>query len=163
MAKSIKLLIYVAAASALGLAGAALGQNRALQRLLEDATRVDCSFSTIATGTWDEGAPTAAIAPIEFESAFFDINVDEGTAEAEGRFGASYIVVRYAYGYLHFMQTFRSGPLYVTTVLAQEATEGRLLAIHTRHEYSPAIVPGFTSRPEMYVGDCAVTERTAAE
>jgi hypothetical protein len=32
-----------------------------------------------------------------------------------------------------------------------------LLAVHVRHEYSPAIIPGFTSRPEMYVGDCAIT------
>jgi hypothetical protein len=93
---------------------------------------------------------------VEFEAAFFDIDVESGTAEAEGRFGASYIIVRYAEGYLHFMQTLNSGPLYLTTVLAQPTTDGRLKAVHTRHEYTRVSLPGFTSRPEMYLGDCAV-------
>jgi hypothetical protein len=49
-----------------------------------------------------------------------------------------------------------SGPLYTTTVLAKESRDGRLLAIHTRHEYTDVSLPGFTSRPEMYLGECAV-------
>jgi hypothetical protein len=150
--------LCVAAALTLGLPGGAAGQNRAMQRLLEGATRVDCHFSAIATGTWKDGVPEITGDTVDFDAAFYDINVDEGTAEAEGRFGASFIVVRYAFGYLHFMQSFSAGPLYVTSIIAQESTEGRMLAVHTRHEYSPAVVPGFTSRPEMYVGDCAVTE-----
>ena len=56
------------------------------------------------------------------------------------------------------MQSFSSGPLYVTSVIAQETTEGRFMAVQTRSEFSPARVPGFTSRPEMYLGDCAITE-----
>ena len=53
---------------------------------------------------------------------------------------------------------FSSGPLHTTTVLARESREGRLLAVHTRLEYTDVSVPGFTSRPEMYVGDCEVKE-----
>lgn len=137
----------------------AQGQSdRGLQRRLEGATRIDCRFSTLATGDWEAGASEARVTESEFEASFFDINIDEGTAEAEGRFGESFIVVRYASGYLHFMQTFLAGPLYVTTVLAREASDGRLMAIHTRHEYSQIVLPGFTSRPEMYIGDCAVTD-----
>jgi len=48
-----------------------------------------------------------------------------------------------------------AGPLYVTTVIAKETKDGRLMAVHTRHEYTQISMPGFTSRPEMYVGDCA--------
>jgi hypothetical protein len=132
------------------------GQS-ALERSLSAATRIDCSFSTLVTGTWDgDGAPTAGVATTSFEASFFDVDVSSGTAEADSRFGPSYIVVRYSHGYLHFMQMLDSGPLRLTTVLARETTEGRLMAVHTRHEFTPTVLPGFTSRPEMYVGDCAI-------
>lgn len=146
-----------AAVTMLAFHGHALGQGGPLERQLAAATRIECRFSALATGTWDENAPSAAVSPAELEATFFDINVDEGTAEAEGRFGASFIVVRYAHGYLHFMQMSDAGPLYLTTVLAQENGDGRLKAMQTRHEYSETSLPGYTSRPEMYVGDCAVT------
>ncbi len=55
------------------------------------------------------------------------------------------------------MQMQSAGPLYTTTVLAKETRDGRLMAIQTRHEYTDISLPGFTSRPEMYLGDCAVT------
>jgi hypothetical protein len=91
-----------------------------------------------------------------FEASFFDINLEEGTAEADSRFGPSCIVVRNSFIYLHLMQMFNAGPLYVTTVFDRETTPGRLMATHTRLEFSPTRVPGFTSRPEIYIGDCAV-------
>ena len=149
-------LIPVAAAL-LAHPGDAFAQGSALERRLAAATRIDCRFTALATGTWEGEVPSAAVTPVDIEAAFFDINVDEATAEAEGRFGATFIVVRYAHGYLHFMQMSDAGPLHLTTVLAQETSDGRLKAVQTRHEYSQTILPGFTSRPEMYVGDCAVT------
>lgn len=135
-------------------------QNRALLELLANAGRVDCQFTQITRGDWKTDAAEFTAEPADFAAAFFDIDVESGTAEAEGRFGASYIVVRYAEGYLHFMQTLSSGPIYLTTVFAQPATDGRLKAVHTRHEYTQVSLPGYTSRPEMYVGDCSV-ERAA--
>jgi hypothetical protein len=110
----------------------------------------------LATGTWDKNTPAVGVQPIEFKAAYFDINIDEGTAEAESAYGASFISVRYAQGYLHIMQMSDAGPLYLTTVLARAMGEGRLMAVHTRLEYSPTIIPGFTSRPEMYMGSCAI-------
>jgi hypothetical protein len=135
----------------------AMGQtDRALEQRLEEATRLDCRFSELVTGDWKDGKPTATVATTTFEASFFDVNVNEGTAEADSRFGPSYIVVRYSNGYLHFVQMLLSGPLRVTTILARQTKDGRLMAIHTRHEYSPTVLPGFTSRPEMYIGDCAL-------
>jgi len=151
------ILLAFAATALLARPEDAFGQRNALERRLAAATRIDCRFTTLATGTWEDEVPNATVATVDLEAAFFDINVDEGTAEAEGRFGATFIVVRYAHGYLHFMQMSDAGPLHLTTVLAQETTDGRLKAVQTRHEYSQTILPGFTSRPEMYVGDCAVT------
>ena len=136
---------------------AALGQaGGQLDRRLAAAKRIECSFSVLATGTWDKNVPAVAVTPAELKAAFFDINVDEGTAEAESEYGASFISVRYTAGYLHIMQMSDAGPLYLTTVIARAAGEGKLLAVHTRLEYSPTIIPGFTSRPEMYVGSCSI-------
>jgi hypothetical protein len=110
----------------------------------------------MATGLWEGEAPGFDVEDSSFEASFFDINLEEGTAEADSRFGPSFIVVRNSFIYLHLMQMFNAGPLYVTTVFARETTPGRLMATHTRHEFSPTRVPGFTSRPEIYIGDCAV-------
>ena len=132
-------------------------QSRALQQRLENAVKIDCTFPTMAMADWKDDVPSIATSDSEFEASFFDINVDEGSAESATRYGASYIVVRYSFGYLHLIQMINSGPLYVTTVLAQETSDGRLMAIHNRLEYSPTVLPGFTSRPEIYVGDCEVS------
>lgn len=153
--KHTTIIVGAVLAAALGVSSDASGQT-ALQRRLAQATRIDCSFSVKITGDWDGADASAMVDITDFEASFFDINVDEGTAEADGRFGSSYIVVRYSFGYLHLMQMFNSGPLYLTTVLAQETENGRFKAVHTRHEYTPTVLPGFTSRPEMYIGDCAV-------
>lgn len=112
----------------------------------------------LATGTWKDDEPAASVAQAELETSFFDINVDEGTAEADSEFGSSFIVVRQTDDYLHFMQMFNAGPLYVTTVLARQTGDGRFLAVHTRHEYLSVALPGFTSRPQMYVGSCEVSD-----
>lgn len=137
-------------------AGSASAQNRRLQQLLANADKIDCTFTTLVVGDWNGSETTTTVSPVEQKAGFFDIDIDEGTAESSGKFGSSFIVVRQAHTYLHFMQMLSSGPLYVTTVLAEETTDGKLKAIHTRHEYTPTKVPGFTSRPEMYLGECTV-------
>jgi hypothetical protein len=137
-------------------AGTAHGQSGTLQKRLAAATSLRCTFSVMAGGTWKGGTPSADIKTATLTVAFTSVNVDEGTAVAEGRFGSAFIVVRYSGDYLHLMQMHSSGPLYTTTVLAKESRDGRLLAVHTRHEYTDVSLPGFTSRPEMYLGECVV-------
>lgn len=137
---------------------AAQAQLNPLQDLLEQATRLECRFSALGNAEWEDGAPSIELADADLEVVFFGIDIDEGTAEVEGRYGGqSYIVVRYSMGYLHLMQMFGAGPLYVTSILAQESQDGRLMAVQNRVEYSTVSLPGFTSRPETYVGDCAVS------
>jgi hypothetical protein len=135
-------------------ASTAEGQNRELRDLLQNAVRADCRFTTVARGDWSGAETSFKSEPVAFQAVFFDIDVESGTAEAEGQFGASYIVVRYTDGYLHFMQTLNSGPIYLTTILAEPSIDGRLKAVHTRHEYTQVSLPGYTSRPESYIGDC---------
>jgi hypothetical protein len=135
----------------------ALAQSRQLQQRIAAAKRVECTFTTLATGDWEGAAPHASVAPAEHEALFTDVNVDEGTAESASVYGESFISIRYAAGYLHFMQISNVGPLIVTTVFPRESENGRLKAIQVRLEYAATTLPGFTSRPEMYFGDCAVT------
>jgi hypothetical protein len=130
------------------------GQKMALEKKLLGAKTLKCKFSTMATGDWEGDKTKATVAASKLEIAFSSIDVDEGTAEADGGYGNLFITVKYAQGYLHFVQISDAGPLYVTTVLAIETTPGHFKAMHTRHEFTPTRMEGFTSRPEIYVGEC---------
>jgi hypothetical protein len=151
---SIRLILLTLVALPCGIQA----QLNPLQNRLAAATRLECRFSAVGRSQWDGGTAGIELADANLEAVFFDIDIDEGTAEVEGRFGgASYIIVRYSTGYLHLIQMFGAGPLYVTSVMAQETTDGRMMAVHNRVEYTSVVLPGFTSRPEAYVGDCAVS------
>ena len=118
---------------------------------------LDCTFTLIAVGTWtDEGAPEAQVDASELSFRFEDVDTQEATAEVIGPFGPSHIITRHSGDYLHFLQMFSAGPLYSTTVFDRETVDGKLMAVHTRHEYTDVSLIGFTSRPEQYYGDCAV-------
>ena len=123
---------------------------------LSNAKSLTCTFSMLATGTWIKGEPRAEVKSATLSLRFDSINVDEGTARIVGDFGPSDIIVRLTAGTLHFMQLFNEGPLYVTTIFPRETRSGKLQAVHTRHEYTDVSLPGFTSRPEQYYGECAV-------
>jgi hypothetical protein len=146
------------------LAAVALGpqpasaQNSELAKKLATAKNIVCSFTTQATGNWTADKPTAAVTTAKLDIAFFKIDVDEGTAEEDTGFGRSLIVARLSQGYLHLMHTSDAGPLYVTSIFPKTTADGRVLAAHVRMEYLPAAVPGFTSRPELYVGTCQLNK-----
>ena len=88
---------------------------------------------------------------------FNDVDVDGGSAEMSGVQGKFDILVRQTEGGLHFIHSFRTGPFYSTSIFPREVVPntGRYKAVHSRHEYVEVVLPGFTSRPEQYYGDCA--------
>ncbi len=135
--------------------GAAQVPNIPAPRLV-DAKVIRCAFTTLATGTWKEGVAEAITKPAKLAVAFVSIDTDEGTANAADDTRKSHITVRVIGNYMNFIQVDAYGALYVTTVFNTEAKGGRLLAVHTRHEYTPVQLPGLTSRPEQYYGDCDV-------
>ena len=143
---------------AFGTASSAAGQSTPLQDRLSRTKRLSCTFSVMATGTWSNGTPSGTSTSASYKVDYRNVNTDEGTADADAGFGGGFIVVRYSGDYLHLMQIQSAGPLYTTTVFAKETKEGRLMAVHTRHEYTDVRLPGFTSRPEMYLGECAISE-----
>jgi hypothetical protein len=120
------------------------------------ATSLRCTFALMATGTWVEEQARAEVKAAKVAVEFHAINTDDGTADTKGLFGPPHIVVRLSGGHLHFLQVASEGPVYVTTVFDQPTPSGKLKAVHTRHEYTRVSLPGFTSRPEQYYGDCEV-------
>ena len=129
----------------------------AAQNRLGGATAADCTFPVLAIGTWTEGEASAETTTSNLSFRFEGIDTEDATAEAVGPFGVSHIITRLSGQYLHFLQMFQAGPLYTTTILNQETGDGTFLAVHTRHEYTQISLPGFTSRPEQYYGECELT------
>lgn len=123
---------------------------------LTAAKSIDCKFSVEAVATWKNGLPQAELKTSALTMRFESINADEGTARVVGMFGPSDIIVRLLDNTLHLVQSFREGPLYVTTVFPRETSAGRFQAVHTRHEWTAVTLPGYTSSPEQYYGDCQV-------
>jgi hypothetical protein len=117
-----------------------------------------CVFPLSATGTWKNGEPEAEVKSDTLSLRFDSIDTEEGTARVVGNFGPSDIIVKLTMGTLHFVQIFTGGPLYTTTIFPKETHPGRLQAVHTRHEYTDVSLPGFTSRPEQYYGECEVQQ-----
>ena len=134
---------------------AAQAPNPTAPRLAK-ATSVQCDFTTMATGTWQSGVSEASTRPAKLSVSFTSIDTQEGTADAISDAGKAHITVRVVGNYLNLMQMDPYGAVYLTTVFNQESKNGRLQAVHTRHEYLPVQVRGLTSRPEQYYGDCAV-------
>ena len=149
-------LWIVAMASLCLLHSPALDAQAAARRSLQSATSLACRFPTLATGTWNNGDAVADIKPSKLSLRFEAIDTQDGTAQVVGMLGPSYAVARLTEGSLHLMTIDNAGPLYVTTVFDRETRGGKLRAVHARHEYTDVSLPGFTSRPEQYYGECEV-------
>ena len=149
------ILVFCILASVLGTHDASA--QRAFEQALSTAKSVKCTFPLHVRGDWSSGVPKVENSTEVLTLEFHDINIDEGSAQSSGYFGPKHdIVVRHTDMALHFVQSFSAGPLYTTTVFGRESRNGRLRAVHTRHDYMDAVSVGRTSRPEQYYGDCEV-------
>jgi hypothetical protein len=128
------------------------------QGVLASVKKVTCSFPIAASGTWKNGDPHAETKSTALSLQFESINADDGTAQMIGNYGAADIIVRLTNRTLHFVQMFLDGPLYTTTIFPKPAHGNKLQAVHTRHEYTEVSLPGFTSTPEQYYGECDVEQ-----
>jgi hypothetical protein len=137
---------------------AAPTSSRAAQGKLSEAKSLRCTFRLNSTGTWrKDGTAEAAVGPSTLVLLFDAINVDEGTAQLKNGTVGTDVIVRAAEGYLNLIQSFRTGPLYTTTVFEKGQTDGKLKAVHSRHEYFTVPLAGSTSSPEQYYGECQIT------
>jgi hypothetical protein len=135
------------------------GDNAMAQGQLGAAKTVQCSLQRQSVGTWSkDGTVEASVKPATLTLRFESIDSDAGTAMAKSGAVGAEVTVRLAEGYLHFMQAFRTGPLYTTTIFEAGASGGRFKAVHSRHEYFTTPLPGATSSPEQYYGECEVVK-----
>jgi hypothetical protein len=133
------------------------GSDASAQARIANAKSIRCTFPRNAVGTWKpDGAPEAVVRSTSLVLRFDSIDTDSGTAQLRTGSMGSEVTARLAEGYLHFMQAFRTGPLYTTTVFDVGAKDGRLRAVHSRHEYFAVPLPGATSSPEQYYGECEI-------
>ena len=131
--------------------------DAAAQSRIAGAKSLRCSFPRNATGTWrKDGVPEATIRATPLVLRFDSIDPESGTAQLRNGSVGSEVTARLAEGYLHFMQVFRTGPLYTTTVFDVGDKNGKLKAVHSRHEYFSVPLPGATSSPEQYYGECEI-------
>lgn len=130
---------------------------------LSTVTRIECRFPRMAIGTWTNEGVTAELRDSNLVLDFESINADEATAQMASDFGNFDIIVRYADGYLHFIQSFLDGPLHSTTVLEETMPDGTWKAMHSRHEFAQFALPGFTSSPEQYYGTCIPVEEDGTD
>jgi hypothetical protein len=114
-----------------------------------------CTFSRVASGSWKkDGTLEATVRPANLVLRFESVDTDAGTAQLRNGAVTSEVTIRLAEGYLSFMQAFRTGPLYTTTVFEAGAIGGKYKAVHSRHELFTTPLPGATSAPEQYYGEC---------
>jgi hypothetical protein len=134
---------------------ASLSGSISSQGRLAEAKSLRCTFPRTAKVTWtSDGQAQAAVASSSLVLRFEAIDTDDGTAQLRTGAVRSDVTVRLAEGYLHLMQAFRTGPLYTTTIFAAGARAGTFKAVHSRHEYFSVPLPGATSSPEQYYGEC---------
>jgi hypothetical protein len=130
------------------------------QTTLEDVKTLKCAFTLMTTGNWEKDVPTAAVTPVKLSMQFDAIDTQDGTANvvdvSAASAGAPHITVRLLGDNLHFLAMNSSGSVYLTTVFADKEgrTSGRFKSAHTRHEFTPVRLTGYTSRPEQYYGHC---------
>ena len=127
---------------------------------LNDIHRLKCTFTLMATGTWEKAIPAAEITPATLSMEFDQIDTQEGTANVVDvstlSAGAPHIIVRVLGDNLHLLAMNSSGSVYLTTIFADRESRAsrKYKAVHTRHEYTQIRLTSFTSRPEQYYGFC---------
>jgi hypothetical protein len=131
--------------------------NAAAQAKIAGAKSLRCTFPRVSTGSWKkDGTPDATIKPASLVLRYEAIDIDTGIAQLRNGSVGTDVTVRLAEGYLHFMQAFRTGPLYTTTVFEAGANGNKFKAVHSRHEYFSVPLPDATSTPEQYYGECEI-------
>lgn len=126
-----------------------------------EATGLNCTFKVMSTGTWTKpGEPSITPRPFEMPLEFNNLNALDGSANLKGNTGNLLITVMLLGGNLHLVVSNTGGLLHLTSVSTSESRSGFYKAVHSRHELAETavIIPGYTSRPEQYLGECAIVK-----
>jgi hypothetical protein len=118
-----------------------------------------CRFPAAATATWKEGQPQVQTKEQELLFSITDIDVQDATAEMTGTGGKIFVSAVLSGWSLYFVEN-GVGHLNVTTVFAQEASAGKLKAVHSRHGYIQMNVGKYIAEPSVSqsYGECEIAQ-----
>jgi hypothetical protein len=109
-----------------------------------------CSFPVYSVGAWKTGEPQAQIKQADqFTLTIDDIDTDSGSGRVTGTAGPVEVTALLTVSSLHFMERSVTGTLNVTTIFVSEGGGKKFRAVHSRHDYLPMSIPGFTSEPTV--------------
>lgn len=116
-----------------------------------------CRFPAATSATWKGGEPVAQTKTQEMLFTISVIDVQDGTAEFTGTAGRAYVTAVLSGWSIYFVEN-AVGQLNVTTVFAQEASPGKLKAVHSRHGYLQMQVGKYIAEPSVSqnYGDCEI-------
>jgi len=116
-----------------------------------------CRFPAATSATWKGGEPVAQTKMQEMLFTISAIDVQDGTAEFTGTAGRAYVTAVLSGWSIYFVEN-AVGQLNVTTVFAQEASPGKLKAVHSRHGYLQMQVGKYIAEPSISqnYGDCEI-------
>jgi hypothetical protein len=116
-----------------------------------------CRFPAATSATWKGGDAVAQTKTQEMTFTLSAIDVQDGTAEFTGTAGRAYVTAVLSGWSIYFVES-AVGQLNVTTVFAQEASPGRLKAVHSRHGYLQMQVGKYIAEPSVSqnYGDCEI-------
>jgi hypothetical protein len=117
---------------------------------LAQVKSLKCTFPVYTVGTWKAGEPQAQIKQAaQFTLTIDDIDTDSGSGRVTGTAGPVEVTALLTVSSLHFMERSVTGTLNITTVFVTEGGAKRFRAVHSRHDYLPMSIPGFTSEPTV--------------
>jgi hypothetical protein len=141
------------------LASVVLAQGTDPPNPLTSLKGLKCRFPAATSATWKDGAAVPQTKTQEMLFTFSEIDVQDGTAEFNGTAGRAYVTAVLSGWSIYFVEN-AVGQLNVTTVFAQEASPGKLKAVHSRHGYLQMQVGKFIAEPSVSqnYGDCEVVK-----
>jgi hypothetical protein len=101
-------------------------------------------------GAWKTGEPQAQIKQADqFTLTIDDIDTDSGSGRVTGTAGPVEVTALLTVSSLHFMERSVTGTLNITTIFVSDGGVKKFRAVHSRHDYLPMSIPGFTSEPTV--------------
>jgi hypothetical protein len=118
-----------------------------------------CRFPSATSAVWKGGEAVAQTKTQELLFTLSEIDVQDGTAEFVGTAGRAFVTAVLSGWSIYFVES-SVGQLNVTTVFAQEASPGKLKAVHSRHGYLQMQVGKYIAEPSVSqnYGDCEMVK-----
>jgi hypothetical protein len=130
-------------------------QNAEPPNPLTSVKGLKCRFPAATSAAWKNGEVVAQTKTQELLFTISEIDVQDGTAEFVGTAGRAFVTAVLSGWSIYFVES-SVGQLNVTTVFAQEASPGKLKAVHSRHGYLQMQVGKYIAEPSVSqnYGDC---------